>query len=52
MKMKLNNPQYGIKEPLFLTAEKMGSFDGYCPEENEIIKSLRKAAERNEIKLL
>ena len=24
MKMKVNNPQYGIKEPLFLTAEKMG----------------------------
>ena len=28
------------------------SFDGYGPEENEIIRSLRKAAERNEIKLL
>ena len=28
------------------------SFDGYGPEENEIIISLRKAAERNEIKLL
>ena len=28
------------------------SFDGYGPEENETIKSLRKAVEKNEIKLL
>ena len=28
------------------------SFDGYGPEDNETIKSLKKAAERNEIKIL
>lgn len=28
------------------------SFEGYGPEENETIKSLKKAAERHEIKLL
>ena len=28
------------------------SFDGYGPEENETIKSLKRAAERNEIKIL
>ena len=27
------------------------SFDGYSPEDNETIKSLKKAAERNEIKI-
>ena len=28
------------------------SFDGYGPEDNETIKSLKKAAERNEIKII
>ena len=47
--------QSGTEEPSLLTGNKQGhtvSFDGYGPEHNETIKSLRKAIERGEVKLL
>ena len=53
--MKLKVPLLGIKELLLLTSHgrvTLFSFDGCGPEENELIKSLKKASEKGEIRLL
>jgi len=49
MKMKPSKVQFCTKELLFRT---VGKLEGYGPGENETTKSLKKAAERNEIRLL